>query len=78
MLLVRTTELTAKPLEWHIGDNTEAINDAADAGRIQYVKASGEERKRIIGRCFGAIRININDTTTTWYGEDARFIAGNL
>lgn len=76
MLVVRTTELTAKPIEWNIGESTEAIRDAADAGRIQYLKASGFERDHI-GQHFVGIRVRIG-RSSTWYGEDARFIAGNL
>lgn len=77
MLTVRTTELTAKPIEWQMGGDTKPIHDAADAGRIQYIKASDGERTHI-GLRFKGIRISITDKSTTWYGEDARFIAGNL
>jgi hypothetical protein len=78
MLIVRTTELTAKPITWHIGEDTDAIHDVADAGRIQYLKASAEELRYIDDRNFNVRYVISDGGFTTWYGDDARFIAGNL
>ena len=64
-----------KEFHWHVGKGTREIHN--NSLHITCLTADGDELHYILGKFSNPPRTE-NPTTLSWYGDWAKFIAGNL
>lgn len=65
---------SGKEFQWHVGSGPFPKNSR----EVDMVQADGDELDEIYAQNIGGIHMAPHNRVVKWYGDDARFIVGNL